>query len=102
MSVDDKVALIASREWRERGDDVTDVADSLARIDGGKLTSDNKYLCADTGAVGIATSCASSEHQNHVLFTAIQVYANGHDDATAMKDLIASYTKAVERSNTCG
>ncbi|MET9498191.1 hypothetical protein [Streptomyces sp. NPDC006552] len=101
VNVDGKTALITSQEWRERGDGVTDVADSLARIEGGEVTSDDKYLYAGTGAVGHTASCSNPRHKEHVLFTAIQLFADGHDDATSMKKLITAYTEAVERSDIC-
>jgi hypothetical protein len=102
VNIDGKVALVASQEWWTKGDGITDVADAHPQLDSAEPTADGTYLFSTTGAVGKTKSCTSPDHVDHVLYTAMQVYASGKQDAPAMKKLITSYTKEVERSNACG
>ncbi|WP_394433622.1 hypothetical protein [Streptomyces sp. SGAir0957] len=44
--------------------------------------------------MGGTAHCAIPDHAGRVLFTAIQAYADGHDDCDAMRKLIAACTKA--------
>lgn len=48
-----------------------------------------------------AESCASADHANRTLFTALEAHARGVDDADATKKLITAYTQSVEGSDTC-
>ncbi|MFE6960741.1 hypothetical protein [Streptomyces sp. NPDC057696] len=101
VNVDGKVAFVASQEWWERGDTITDVAASHTRIDADKSADGEKYLYSGTGGFGRAGSCTNTEHPEHALFTVAQVFADGHEDAPAMRRLITAYTKSVERSSVC-
>ncbi|MGW6360345.1 hypothetical protein ACWFR5_35580 [Streptomyces sp. NPDC055092] len=102
VSVDGKVALVASRIWAGQKDTVAQMANSNARTDDGTLTDDSRYVYSRTGAVGRTEDCADPAHPEQALFSVIQVFASDVDgDAAAMKRLIASYTQAVDASSDC-
>ncbi|MGW2510629.1 hypothetical protein ACWC0A_14560 [Streptomyces scopuliridis] len=103
ITVDGKVAVIASRIWWGKGNGVgvIDVAGVHAKVEPGQVTDDEKYFYSGTGAVGKTEGCADSAHPGQDLFTVIQVFASDRDDESGMKRLISNYNKAVEQSDEC-
>ena len=102
VSVDGKVALVASRIWAAQKDSVAQMANSNAGTDDGILTDDSRYMYSRTGAVGRVEDCTDPTHSEQALFSVIQVFASDVDgDAAAMKRLIRSYTQAVGASSDC-
>jgi hypothetical protein len=102
VNVDGNASLIASQEWWEDSDSILDVAASVPQLESAKLTDDsNTYIQSGTGAVMKTKTCISPDHPDHTLFTAIEVHADGVDNADAVKKLITGYTRAVESSKTC-
>ncbi|MFD5076992.1 hypothetical protein [Streptomyces sp. NPDC058371] len=101
VNIDGKVALVASQEWWQKGDNITDVADAHPQLDSVQPTANGTYVISGTGGVARAKSCTSPDHVDHVLYTAMQVYTPEQRDASAMKRLITRYTKEVERSSKC-
>ncbi|MEU2560091.1 hypothetical protein ABZ626_12245 [Streptomyces longispororuber] len=77
------------------------VATVHAQVEPGHVTVDKKYLYSGTGAVGKGKDCVDPTHPDQVLYTVVQSYAAGRDDAATMKKLITAYTTAVERSTAC-
>jgi hypothetical protein len=101
-NVDGQVALIVSQEWWEDSDTLVDVAASVPQLESAVLSDDsNTYMNSPTGAVMKASGCDSPDHPGHSLFTALEVHADGVDNAEATKKLITTYTQAVEDSDTC-
>ncbi|MFD5130774.1 hypothetical protein [Streptomyces olindensis] len=101
VNVDGKAALILTQEWWEDGDSISDVARSVPQLESAKLTEDN-FIHSGTGAAMRAKSCVNLDHRDHILFTTLEVHADDVEDADATKDLITTYTQAVEDSSTCG
>ncbi len=101
MDVDGKWALIASQEWWTEGSSISEVADAHPELESAQPTDGNALLHSGTGAVARVGSCANADLPEHVLYTAIQVYASEREDASAMKKLITEYTNEVERSSAC-
>uniref|UniRef100_UPI0004CA428A hypothetical protein n=1 Tax=Streptomyces aureocirculatus TaxID=67275 RepID=UPI0004CA428A len=58
-------------------------------------------LYTGAGAVGKANGCADPAHPDQRLFTSIQSFTYGREDARAMENLIKAYTKQVEQSKAC-
>ncbi|MEU6104888.1 hypothetical protein [Streptomyces flaveolus] len=100
VNVDGKVALMASQEWWENGDSIVDVAEGLPQVKSAGLGEGEDYLQTGTGAVKRA-DCVSAEHPGRQLFVSIQVYDDGVDDPTAVKETITAYGQAVETSAAC-
>ena len=101
VDIDGKVALMASQEWWAKEDGITDVADAHPQLGSAEPTDDDTLLHSGTGAVAQVKSCTNADLPDHVLYTAIQVYASDREDASAMKKLITAYTEEVERSSAC-
>ncbi|MDX2694024.1 hypothetical protein [Streptomyces ipomoeae] len=101
VNIDGKVALVMSKEWRERGESINYVAGTHSRIDSTDSTDNGTYVYSDTGGVGRVKFCNRSARSERVLYTVVQVYATGMEDKSSMKSLIMAYTKAVERSGAC-
>ncbi|MGP4047236.1 hypothetical protein [Streptomyces sp. 2A115] len=101
VSVDGEVSLIAGQLWWEKGGTVADVASVNARVDPGQVTDNEKYLYSGTGAVGKAEGCTDATHPDQVLFTVLQVFTSGQDDAATMKRLIVDYTEQLQENNKC-
>ncbi|MFB7756845.1 hypothetical protein ACFC18_45825 [Streptomyces sp. NPDC056121] len=100
--VDGKVALVASRIWAAQRDSVAQMANSNVNTDDGTLTHDGRYMYSHTGAVGRVENCADPTHPEQALFSVIQVFASDVEgDASAMKQLITAYTKAVGSTSDC-
>ncbi|MGW0856250.1 hypothetical protein [Streptomyces sp. NPDC002690] len=101
VSVDGRVALRLTQAWWGRGETGTTVAEAYAYTDDGETTDDYRYVWTGKAGVGKTASCTSSEHPDLDLFAIIQVLDTGIDDKTAMKNLITSYTAAVDKSAAC-
>ncbi|MER7721596.1 hypothetical protein ABTX99_32530 [Streptomyces flaveolus] len=91
---------MASQEWWEDGDSIVDVAQGLPQVKSARLGDGGSYLQTGTGAVERA-DCVSAEHPGRRLFVSIQVYGDGVDDPAAVKETIAAYGLAIEKSAIC-
>lgn len=100
-AIDGQVVLVASQEWWEKSEGITDVADAHPQLDSAEPADDGALLYTGTGAVAQVKSCANADLPEHVLYTAMQVYASGQEDAPTMKKLITAYTEEVKRSTAC-
>ncbi|MEU3920172.1 hypothetical protein [Streptomyces sp. NPDC029004] len=101
VSVDGKLAVVASREWWQKDERITKVAFAHAHVELDTSESSGNYLYSGTGAVGRTEGCTDPAFKGQSMFTAIQVYASDLDDAKSMKGLIAEYTASVEKSAEC-
>ncbi|WP_406274492.1 hypothetical protein OHT93_27940 [Streptomyces sp. NBC_00191] len=101
VSVDGKLAVVASREWWEKDERITKVAFAHAHVELDSSESSGNYLYSGTGAVGRTEGCTDPAFKGQSMFTAIQVYASDLDDAKSMQSLIAEYTESVEKSAEC-
>lgn len=102
MIVDGKIAVREVQAWWNEGESVTSVAAAYAKMDGGQVADGDRYFYSGAGGVGkTVESCKSTEHPGQDLYGVIQVFTLGRADSDAMKNLIASYTKALEGSGEC-
>ncbi|GGY01736.1 hypothetical protein GCM10010358_64640 [Streptomyces minutiscleroticus] len=101
VNVDGKMALIASEEWWEGGDDIIDVAKGNPEVDSAEPTDDGTYIYSRTGGVGRVKSCTNPDHPDQALYTTIRADSSNKIDESTMQKLIAAYTKAVGRSSAC-
>ncbi|MGW4274159.1 hypothetical protein ACWEGQ_17765 [Streptomyces seoulensis] len=101
VEVDGKVALIASREWWEKGDGISTVVRSVPQLESARLVDGTPFVYSGTGGVGEVGSCRNQNYPDHTLFTAIQVYGKDVNDAKGMKELITAYSQEVARSGSC-
>ncbi|MER6691181.1 hypothetical protein [Streptomyces minutiscleroticus] len=101
VSVDGKIAVIAGQVWWNSEGNVTEVASAHAKISPGQVTDDEQYFYSGTGAVGKAQGCTDKAHPDQSLFTALQVFAEDHDNKDAMKQLITEYTEQVRKDKKC-
>ncbi|MFE1251089.1 hypothetical protein [Streptomyces sp. NPDC058766] len=100
VTVDGDRALVASREWWGKKDDIATVAFAHSQVKTGELGDRGRVLYSELGAVG-KTQCADAAHPEDVLYVALEAYNEGSKDAPSMKKLIASYINAVESSTEC-
>ncbi|MET9392342.1 hypothetical protein ABZY20_18415 [Streptomyces sp. NPDC006624] len=100
VTVDGDRALVASREWWEKKDDIATVAFAHSQVKTGELGDRGRILYSELGAVG-KTRCVDAAHPEDVLYVAVEAYNEGSKNAPGMKKLIASYTNAVESSSDC-
>lgn len=100
VSVDGKRIVYAAQEW---WNDMTvlQFAQGLTQDNPEHRTDDGRFAYSGNQAFGKTENCRSSEHDDQVLYTAIQASGSEHEDAAAMKKLITAYTKEVERSPAC-
>ncbi|MFJ4522267.1 hypothetical protein ACIP4Y_15190 [Streptomyces sp. NPDC088810] len=60
-----------------------------------------RFLYSGWEAFGKARQCRHKKLPGSNIFTAIQMQSSGHQDADAMRQLIAAYTRAVENTGIC-
>ncbi|MDO0914600.1 hypothetical protein QQM39_28335 [Streptomyces sp. DT2A-34] len=100
--VDGETVVREVQVWWNEGESVTSVAAAYAKMDSGQVVDGDRYFYSGAGGVGKTTdSCKSTEHPGQDLYAVIQVFASGRSDSDAMKNLITSYTKALEGSGEC-
>ncbi|NUK10881.1 hypothetical protein HRW18_23420 [Streptomyces lunaelactis] len=101
VSVDGELAVVASREWWKKDERITKVAVAHKDMKLEKSETSGNYLYSGNGAVGRTEGCTDADFKGQSMFTAVEVYASGLDDAKSMKGLIADYTASVEKSTEC-
>lgn len=100
--IDGEIAVREVRAWWNEGESATAVADAYAKMDSGQVVDGDRLFYSGTGGVGkTADSCKSTEHPGQDLYDVIQVFTSGRADSDAMKNVITSYTKALEGSGEC-
>ncbi|WP_158839021.1 hypothetical protein [Streptomyces sp. NRRL S-1022] len=60
-----------------------------------------RFLYSGREAFGKTRHCTHEKLAGSNMFTAVQMQSSGHQDADAMRKLIAAYTKAVENTSIC-
>ncbi|GAA4963265.1 hypothetical protein GCM10023238_33360 [Streptomyces heliomycini] len=65
-----------------------------------ETADDGRYVYSDWQAFGKTEDCVDEKYEQE-LYTGIQAYGSDHRDADAMKRLIVSFTKEVEKSDEC-
>ncbi|TQE38943.1 hypothetical protein Sipo8835_03430 [Streptomyces ipomoeae] len=101
VTVDGKLALIASQEWWDKGDSIVDVARAYPQLESARLGEGDAYLNSATGGVGRVKPCVSADYPEKVLYAAVQIYAKDVEDEPSMKKFITAYVKAVGLSSEC-
>ncbi|MFG3517863.1 MULTISPECIES: hypothetical protein [Streptomyces] len=101
VSVDDQLALIAGQIWWYKTGTVEEIASVHARVNNGNVTTGNNFLYSGTGAVGKVDGCTNSTHPDKALFTTVQVFTSGQEDASTMGQLITRYTEHVRAGRDC-
>ncbi|MFR9799759.1 hypothetical protein ACL02U_28265 [Streptomyces sp. MS06] len=100
--VDKDLTVRFTNAWWGDGDDAHHVAAAYAKMENGKLTQDERYVYSGRGAVGKTDkNCKSPEHPDQDLYAIVQVFTADHSDSDAMKQLITTYTSAVNHSAEC-
>jgi hypothetical protein len=100
--VDGKVTVRGIQTWWSDEESASTVAVAYDKTEGGQKSADDRYLYSGTGGVGqTAASCNSAEHPDQNLYGVVQVFTPDRGDADAMKKLVTSYTRALERSSAC-
>ncbi|MFG2358131.1 hypothetical protein [Streptomyces sp. NPDC048521] len=100
VSVDGKRIIYTAQEW---WNDITvfEFAQGLTLEKVDHQTDDGRFAYSGNQAFGKTEGCRNSQHDDQVLYTAIQATGSKNKDAAAMKRLITTYTKAVEQSKAC-
>lgn len=80
---------------------ILEFARGLTLADPAGQSEDGMYAYSDDQAFGKTKDCTASEHQDQVLYTAVQFPGSEHHDSDSMKKLIADYTKSVQTSAAC-
>ncbi|MDX2694023.1 hypothetical protein [Streptomyces ipomoeae] len=101
VTVDGKLALIASQEWWDQGDSIVDVARAYPQLESARLGEGDTYLNSANGGVGWVESCARADYPEKFLYAAVQIYTRDMEDEPSMKKFITAYAKAVGRSSEC-
>ncbi|MFI9252851.1 hypothetical protein [Streptomyces sp. NPDC053069] len=100
VSVDGKRIVYAAQEWWNDMS-VLQFARGLTLEKVDHQTDDGHFVYSGNQAFGKTEGCHNSQHDDLVLYTALQATGSKHKDAEAMKRLITSYTKQVEQSSAC-
>ncbi|MDX2597564.1 hypothetical protein PV343_35740 [Streptomyces sp. WI03-4A] len=100
VAVDGKRVVYAAQQWWNDMS-VLEFARGLTLEKVDQQTDDGRFAYSANQAFGKTEGCRSGRHEGQVLYTALQATRSEHEDAAAMKKLITSYTKAVERSGAC-
>jgi hypothetical protein len=100
ISVDGKLIVQTSQEWWNDMS-VLEFARGMTLDDPDQRTNDGTFAYSGYQAFGKAADCRSDEHEEQVLYTAVQASGSKHRDADAMKRLISDFTQAVEKSQAC-
>ncbi|WP_143660593.1 hypothetical protein [Streptomyces sp. JHA26] len=98
--IDGKPIAQTSQEWWDNMN-ILEFSRGLSMDDPKHQTDDGLYAYSDQQAFGKASRCSNREHENQVLYTAIQIPGSEHRDADSMKKLISEYTESLEQSSVC-
>lgn len=100
VAVDGKLAVRAVQKWWQGGVDTAYFlrSQTLERVE--ETADDGRYVYSGWQAFGKTEGCVDEKYEQE-LYTGIQAYGSDHRDADAMKRLIVSFTKEVEKSDEC-
>ncbi|CAM5638305.1 hypothetical protein [Streptomyces aurantiogriseus] len=98
--VDDTLIVTTSQTWLKEGTTTENFAYGQT-LDTPKNSADEgRFRYSGYEAFGKTQNCVDTRNKQ-ALYTAIQAQGSKHRDAEAMKRLIISFTKAVEKSAEC-
>ncbi|MEV7793864.1 hypothetical protein AB0O68_18005 [Streptomyces sp. NPDC087512] len=100
VSVDGKLAVRTVQTWWTSGHDTAYFlrSQTLERVE--ESADAGRYVYSGWQAFGKTEGCVDEKREQE-LYTGIQAYGSDHGDADAMKRLIASFTKEVEKTDAC-
>ncbi|MFJ8886763.1 hypothetical protein ACIRJR_25610 [Streptomyces sp. NPDC102402] len=98
--VDGKLAVRTVQKWWQGGRDTAYFlrSQTLERVE--ETASGGRYVYSVNQAFGKTQDCVDEKYKQE-LYTGVQAYGSDHEDADAMKRLIVSFTKTVEKSDAC-
>ncbi|MFD7701605.1 hypothetical protein [Streptomyces caelestis] len=100
VSVDGKLIVRTIQTWWQDGRDTAYFLRGQTLEPVEETADDGRYVYSDWQAFGKTEDCVDEKYEQE-LYTGIQAYGSDHRDADAMKRLIVSFTKEVEKSDEC-
>ena len=100
VTVDNKLIFITNPVWLEGGRTTTFVAARQSLDRNSHSAESGKFRYSGYEAFGKTRGCIDTKYKQE-LYTIMQASGSKHRDAEAMKRLIISYTKGVEKSSEC-
>ncbi|MFF9770432.1 hypothetical protein ACF1GT_28290 [Streptomyces sp. NPDC014636] len=99
--VDTRLPVQTSEQWLSGNHDTAYFVAGQPNSELSHQADGGRFLYSGNEAFGKTRKCVSKKLLGSELFTAFQVFTSDHRDANAMKQLIVSYTNAVEKTDTC-
>lgn len=100
VTVDNKLIFTTTQVWLEEGGTTAFVAARQSLDTPGHSAESGRFRYSEYEAFGKTRDCVDTKHKQE-LYTIMQASGSKHRDAEAMKRLIISYTKKVEKSAEC-
>ncbi|MEU0589714.1 hypothetical protein [Streptomyces sp. NPDC006132] len=98
--VDKKLVFTTTQVWLEEGSTTAFVAARQSLDSPGQSTEAGRFRYSGYEAFGKTRGCVDTKYKQE-LYTIMRAEGSKHRDADAMKRLIVSYTKEVEKSPEC-
>ncbi|MFF5966417.1 hypothetical protein ACFY64_22305 [Streptomyces collinus] len=100
VTVDNKLIFTANQLWLEEGSTTAFVAARQSLDTPRHSAESGRFRYSEYEAFGKTRGCVDTKYKQE-LYTIMQASGSKHRDAEAMKRLIISYTKGVEKSPEC-
>jgi hypothetical protein len=100
VTVDNKFIFTTTQVWLEEGNTTAFVAARQSLDTPGHSAEAGRFRYSGYEAFGKTRGCVDAKYKQE-LYTIMQASGSKHRDAEAMKRLIVSYTKEVEKSAEC-
>jgi hypothetical protein len=100
VAVDSKLIFTTSQVWLEEGNTTAFVAARQSLDKPSHSADSGRFRYSEYEAFGKTRGCVDTKYKQE-LYTIMQASGSKHRDAEAMKRLIISYTKEVEKSAEC-
>ncbi|MEW2809805.1 hypothetical protein AB0929_22270 [Streptomyces massasporeus] len=100
VTVDNKLIFITNQVWLEEGRTTAFVAARQSLDRTSHSAESGRFRYSEYEAFGKTRACIDTKYKQE-LYTIMQASGSKHRDAEAMKRLIISYTKGVEKSAEC-
>jgi hypothetical protein len=101
ISIDSRQVLQTEQMWLADAPNTAYFVGGQANSKLDHQAQNGRFLYSGWEAFGKTLSCKSKKLLNSELFTAFQMNSSDHQDTNAMKQLIAEFTKEVEKTQTC-
>jgi len=98
--VDKKLVISTTQAWLEKGRTTAYFAAGQTLDTPKNSVNEGRFRYSGNEAFGKTQGCVDTRYKQE-LYTAVQAQGSDHRDADAMKRLIISYTKEVEKSAEC-